>query len=201
MIDTFKITKEQLIFTDDNDALYVCNCSQPTNCSYCSTYSSIPHFKKTYVKDCDSDYKIPFGTVMCMCTDRCPSNDLFVVLEHTDNYIKCIFPRMRYINGTVILGADKLTAPNDNEIDVDDKYKNYECKCVNDYLNNTMCDGCKVLNNMKNVAGFVINDNVYKIYELKNLHHFIYIEEVSKNSINTIDSNEFVYLKEFLIED
>ncbi|ATZ81191.1 hypothetical protein BMW23_1148 [Bodo saltans virus] len=199
--ETVKITKDQLIFrnddTDDTGDLYTCRCLQSRECGYCTHYEKkIPVSKETYVNAENIEYKIPFGTVMYLCADRCPDDDLFVVLEHTDTYIKCIFPRMRYIDGNVVLGQDKLTDTKYTEKD-DDKKKNYECKCTNAYLNVSTCDKCKNCDDMMNAETFMKVSDTYEYvtYNLKSLSHLVYACEISKNEINQIDSRKLNYVR------
>jgi hypothetical protein len=190
---TAKIKVSDLIFTNkESPDLYVCKCQK--SCSYCDKHNDIT--SKTYVNENNTNYKLPYGTVMSFCADRCEENDIFIVLEHTDEYIKCIFPRMRNVDGNVVLGQDK-TESNVKYINMPSE-KCEKCKLPEPFLNPTVCTECEKNTNFKNESGFMKRDNEdyeYKIFELKSIHHLIYLSPLPKNKINSTDTNVFSYVR------
>jgi hypothetical protein len=143
------------------------------------------------------DDKLLYGTVMCFEADRCPKNDIFIVINHDNNILRCIFPRMRIIDNKIILGQDKLSnnIKKINYSDIRKKYNIDGCKCTNDFLNVTTCDICFEKMKLYNSETFNAQDENYE-YEIYNLQlPNPYIEYITKNEINKNDNSCLSYIK------
>jgi hypothetical protein len=95
---------------------------------------SIIWFGTKDIFDCvfdDFDTKPPVGAVGCMCYDRCPPSDLFVVVNNNDypNKLKVIYPRYYYDNNKISFGTDTYNEEYNKYLNSSD----FKCVDINTY--------------------------------------------------------------------
>lgn len=148
------------------------------------------------------------GSVCYMCADRCDDWNLFVIVGKEmvcteeglnddlgydrSNTLKVVFPRIRMIDGKVVLGQDK-SVPSVNETTIE---HNKKCQLRN--IRQGCCFTCDCGAEEKMISeyseSFISQENnegLYKIYtlDLKKLPNLIYIgcQSLDTKSTNHLD--------------
>lgn len=140
-------------------------------------------------------YEPTRGIVGCFGADRSAEWDIFVVIDfnkQTDK-IKAIMPRIRFINGIIELGQDKLT---------EDYKHNIECKCPPFRQGDDFDCGCGAVDSIRNdyKLSFLKQDNTnYSVVEFEHFNNtqcktgkypgfeLLFMMKNMKNMINNLE--------------
>lgn len=81
---------------------------------YCPTYResratfTIPPNVKLWKSEQYID--IPIGSLGFFAANRCPADDIFIVVASNSNSMTVIFPRLHILSGKIIFGQDRMVA-------------------------------------------------------------------------------------------